>query len=99
MLATGTLAFLGGLLLAPVLSRGNPGLADDYRIAFGICIVTYVGIAYTYSLQPRHLLWWNLVCRLLLEKKKTKIFSSITIRLPTYIYVFVDSFLRHPTAP
>ena len=61
MLATGTLAFMAGLLLAPVLSRGNPGIADDYRIAFGISIVTYVGIAYTYSLQPHHLLRWNVV--------------------------------------
>ena len=61
MLATGTLTFIAGLLLAPVLSRGNPEIADDYRIAFGISIVTYVGIAYTYSLQPRHLLRWNVV--------------------------------------
>ena len=61
MLTTGTLAFMAGLLFAPVLSRGNPELADDYRIAFGISIVTYVGIAYTYSLQPRHLLRWNVV--------------------------------------
>ena len=61
MLATGMLAFIAGLLLAPVLSRGNPEVADGYRIAFGISIVTYVGIAYTYSLQPRHLLSWNVV--------------------------------------
>ena len=61
MLATGMLAFIAGLLLASVLSRGNPGVADGYRIAFGISIVTYVGIAYTYSLQPRHLLRWSVV--------------------------------------
>lgn len=61
MLGTGMLAFLAGLLLAPVLSRGNPEVADGYRIAFGISIVTYVGIAYTYSLQARHLLRWNVV--------------------------------------
>ena len=61
MLATGMLAFIAGLLLAPVLSRGNPAVADGYRIAFGISIVTYVGIVYTYSLQPRHLLQWNVV--------------------------------------
>jgi O-antigen/teichoic acid export membrane protein len=61
MLATGMVALIAGLLLAPVLSRGNPGVADGYRIAFGISIVTYVGIAYTYALQPRHLLRWSLV--------------------------------------
>jgi O-antigen/teichoic acid export membrane protein len=61
MLATGALAFIAGLLIAPVLSRGNPEVADDYRIVFGISIVTYVGIAYTYPLQPRHLLGWNVV--------------------------------------
>ncbi len=61
MLATGMLAFIAGLLLAPVLSHGNPEVADAYRIAFGISIVTYVGIAYQYALQPRHLLSWNVV--------------------------------------
>jgi O-antigen/teichoic acid export membrane protein len=61
MLATGALTLVAGLLLAPVLSRGNPGVANGYRIAFGISIVTYVGIAYTYALQPRHLLHWNVV--------------------------------------
>ena len=61
MLATGMVAFIAGLLLAPVLSRGNPTVADGYRIAFGVSIVTYVGIAYTYALQPRHLLRWSVV--------------------------------------
>ncbi len=61
MVATGMLAFIAGLLLAPVLSRGNPQIADDYRIVFGISIVTYVGVAYTFALQPRHLLRWNVV--------------------------------------
>jgi O-antigen/teichoic acid export membrane protein len=61
MLTTGTLALTAGLLLAPVLSRGNPYVADGYRIAFGTSIVTYVGIAYTYSLQPGHLMSWNVV--------------------------------------
>lgn len=62
MLGTGMLAFMAGLLLAPVLSRGNAEVADGYRIVFGISIVTYVGIAYTYALQPRHLFQWNVVC-------------------------------------
>src|SRR6266536_2633346 len=33
MLVTGGAAVAGGLLLAPVLAHGNPGLADAYRIA------------------------------------------------------------------
>jgi O-antigen/teichoic acid export membrane protein len=61
MLAAGLLALVAGLLLAPVLSRGNPEVADGYRIAFATSIVTCVGIAYTYSLQARHLLRWNVV--------------------------------------
>jgi O-antigen/teichoic acid export membrane protein len=61
MLATGLLAFVAGLLLTPVLSRGNSEVADGYRIAFSTSVVTYVGVAYTYSLQARHLLRWNVV--------------------------------------
>ncbi len=61
MLTTGMLALMAGLLIAPVLSRGNPEVANGYRIAFGTSVVTYVGIAYTYALQARHLLRWNIV--------------------------------------
>ena len=61
MLATGMIALVAGLLLAPVMSRGNPVVADGYRIAFGAAIVTNVGIAYGCSLQARHLLQWNSV--------------------------------------
>ena len=61
MIATGLVAFIGGLLLAPVLSRGNPVVIDGYRIAFATSVVTFVGVAYTYALQARHLLQWNLV--------------------------------------
>jgi O-antigen/teichoic acid export membrane protein len=61
MLATGMLALVAGLLLASTLSRGNPEVADGYRIAFATSIVTYVGTAYTYPLQARHLLQWNIV--------------------------------------
>ena len=61
MLITGMVTLMAGFLLAPALSHGNPQMADGYRIAFGISIVTYVGISYTYSLQPRHLYHWNVV--------------------------------------
>jgi O-antigen/teichoic acid export membrane protein len=61
MLATGSLALMAGLLLAPVLAHGNPDVAAGYRIAFGTAIVTFVGTAYTYALQPWHMLSWNIV--------------------------------------
>lgn len=61
MVATGMLTLIAGLLLAPVLARGNPVVADGYRIAFGTSVITYAGVAYTYALQARHLLGWNLV--------------------------------------
>lgn len=61
MLATGTIALLAGLLLAPLLSRGNSELAVGYRIAFGTSIVTYLGTAYIYPLQAKNLLQWNIV--------------------------------------
>jgi oligosaccharide repeat unit polymerase len=59
MLVTGVLALVAGFLLAPVLSHGNPETAGYYRIAFCISALTYVGISYSYALQPRHLSRWN----------------------------------------
>ena len=61
MLATGAVALLAGMLLAPVLSRGNPEVATGYRIAFGASIVAFVGASYTFSLQARDLRRWNVV--------------------------------------
>jgi hypothetical protein len=50
MLGTGMATLNAGVLLA----RGNPEVADGYRIAFRTSVVTDVGISYTYSLQPCH---------------------------------------------
>jgi O-antigen/teichoic acid export membrane protein len=61
MLTTGVLALVAGMLLAPVLSRGNPEVAAGYRIAFGASIVAFVGASYTFSLQARDLSRWNVV--------------------------------------
>lgn len=61
MLVTGGVAVVGGLLLAPVLAHGNPGLADAYRIAFAGSAITFVGTSYTFSLQARSIRQWNLV--------------------------------------
>ena len=59
MLVTGTAALAGGILLAPLLARGNAGLTVAYRIAFATSIVAFVGASYTFSLQARNLRWWN----------------------------------------
>jgi O-antigen/teichoic acid export membrane protein len=59
MLVTGTAALTAGILLAPLLARGNAGLADAYRIVFATSIVAFVGASYTFSLQARNLRWWN----------------------------------------
>jgi O-antigen/teichoic acid export membrane protein len=61
MLTTGALALTAGMLLAPVLSRGNPDVADGYRIAFSATIVAFVAASYTFSLQARDLHLWNVV--------------------------------------
>jgi len=61
MLVTGTAALVGGILLAPLLARGNPGLTVAYRIAFATSIVAFVGASYTFSLQATNLHWWNQV--------------------------------------
>jgi O-antigen/teichoic acid export membrane protein len=61
MLVTGAMALALGMLLAPLLARGNPGVAAGYRIAFGATIIAFVGASYTFSLQARDLYRWNLV--------------------------------------
>jgi hypothetical protein len=61
MLVTGTIALAGGMLLAPLLARGNPGLTVAYRIAFATSIVAFIGASYTFSLQAKNLRWWNTV--------------------------------------
>jgi O-antigen/teichoic acid export membrane protein len=61
MLITGTAALVGGILLAPLLARGNAGLTIAYRIAFATSIVAFIGASYTFSLQARNLHWWNQV--------------------------------------
>jgi O-antigen/teichoic acid export membrane protein len=61
MLVTGTVAMVGGILLAPLLAQGNAGLTVAYRIAFATSIVAFVGASYTFSLQATNLRWWNTV--------------------------------------
>jgi O-antigen/teichoic acid export membrane protein len=61
MLTTGTVAFVGGIILAPVLARGLPTVTTGYRIAFSASIVAFVGVSFTASLQARDLRQWNVV--------------------------------------
>lgn len=61
LLVTGTAAMAGGILLAPLLARGNAGLTLAYRIAFAASIVAFAGCSYTASLQAKNLSWWNTV--------------------------------------
>lgn len=59
MLAMGALTVTSGMLLAPLLARGNPGLALGYRIAFSMSLVALVAGSYITALQPRDLRNWN----------------------------------------
>jgi O-antigen/teichoic acid export membrane protein len=61
MLVTGIVALAGGVLLAPLLARGDEGLTVAYRIAFVAMIVPFVGVSYTFGLQAKNLSWWNQV--------------------------------------
>jgi O-antigen/teichoic acid export membrane protein len=61
MMVTGGFALASGLVLAPVLGRGIPGLAGAYRIAFAGSAIAFIGTSYTFSLQARSTDRWNLV--------------------------------------
>jgi O-antigen/teichoic acid export membrane protein len=61
MLVTGAIALTAGLFLAPVLARGNPGLAGAYRIAFAGSALAFIGASYTSALQAASTQRWNLV--------------------------------------
>jgi len=61
MLVTGAIAVTTGLIVAPVLAHGHPGLADAYRIAFAGAVLAFIGASYTFSLQATSTARWNLV--------------------------------------
>jgi len=61
MLVTGTVALAAGILLAPALGHGYPGLAEAYRITFAASVIAFIGASYTFSLQARATMPWNLV--------------------------------------
>ena len=61
MLATGTVALLAGIVVAPTLAHGLPGLTTAYRVAFAGSIVAFMSTSYTTALQARATNRWNLV--------------------------------------
>ena len=61
LLLTGGVALACGLVAAPALAHGNPGLAGAYRLTFAGSVVGFVGASYTFSLQARSIRRWNLV--------------------------------------
>jgi O-antigen/teichoic acid export membrane protein len=61
MIASGSLVLVIGLLLAPLLGRGQPELILAYRIVFGGAIVSFVGASYMYALQARNRARWNVI--------------------------------------
>jgi len=61
MMASGLCALASGLVVAPVLAHGDPGLSAAYRIIFGGSVIAFIGASYTYALQPASMPRWNLV--------------------------------------
>jgi O-antigen/teichoic acid export membrane protein len=61
MLVSGVIALVAGVLVAPLLARGNPELTVAYRLAFATSILAFVGASYTFSLQATNLHWWNML--------------------------------------
>jgi O-antigen/teichoic acid export membrane protein len=61
MLVTGAVALACGLVAAPALAHGNPGLVSAYRLIFAGSVIAFAGASYTFSLQARSISRWNLV--------------------------------------
>jgi O-antigen/teichoic acid export membrane protein len=61
MIATGTVGLVAGMILAPVLARGHPGLATAYRIAFSCVAISCVSDSFAFALMGRDLQLWNKV--------------------------------------
>lgn len=57
----GVLILAAGLLLTPVLARGDREMADGYRIALGAFAAMLAGCAYVSALQARDLQAWNVI--------------------------------------
>ncbi len=60
MLATGTVATVAGIAIAPTLAHGNSGVELGYQISFAASSIAFVGASYTFALQARDLRRWNI---------------------------------------
>jgi O-antigen/teichoic acid export membrane protein len=60
-LVTGGVVLAIGILLAPLLAHGDPGLTDAYRIVFAGSVFTFIGTSYSFALQATDPSQWNLV--------------------------------------
>jgi O-antigen/teichoic acid export membrane protein len=59
MAATGTVAAIAGIALAPLLSHGHPGVAMAYRLALAGVLASCVGNTYLFALMGGALGLWN----------------------------------------
>ena len=100
MMLTGTLAVAAGILLAPLLARGNLEVAVGYRIAFAGSIVAYAGVSYIFALQAADLERWNVVR--ITQPAITLIFYLVLwplhlLSLPTAVLVLTATTLMQTT--
>ena len=58
-LVTSVIMFAAGMLLGPMLARGNASVAAAYRIASATVVIAAIGITYTSSLCAREISRWN----------------------------------------
>lgn len=58
---TGAAALTSGMVLAPILAHGRPGLATAYRLAFTCLLISCVSDSYTWALMGRDMQLWNKV--------------------------------------
>lgn len=61
MVVSGATTLTIGLLITPLLARGDPTVAGAYRIMFATCLIAFVGASYTFALQAVKLPLWNIV--------------------------------------
>jgi O-antigen/teichoic acid export membrane protein len=61
MTISGVVTLVAGILVAPVLARGDGETLWGYRVMFMTCLAGFVGASYTFSLQSSNLTRWNLL--------------------------------------
>lgn len=61
MIATGALATVLGMALAPLLGGRENELVHAYRLCFAACVPAFLGATYTSGLQAAHIRTWNAI--------------------------------------